>query len=354
MNSSLQADIKTMMKQKLITFLMILLVLPLTLHAQFSSKITKVGTTAAQFLKIDAGARAIGMGGAFVAAANDATSLYWNPAGIAGVERKEIHVMHANWLGDTDFDFAAVVLPLGEFGSFGVNVTALSMPEMEVRTVFYPEGTGEQFGAGDLAAGISYARMLTDRFAIGFTAKYIRQHIWDMSASSVALDFGTLFTTGFHGMTLGMSISNFGNKMRYEGKNTQIFYDFDPTEFGDNDKLPANLQTDKWSLPLLFRVGIAMPVWNNDTNRLMFAVDAIHPNDDTENLNLGAEYAFNKRVFLRGGFKALGSKDSEEGLTLGAGFDSSPIGATNLRVDYAWADWGRLNAVHRFSLAILF
>ncbi|MDZ7288531.1 MAG: PorV/PorQ family protein [candidate division KSB1 bacterium] len=331
-----------------------LLAVPITSHAQFSSKITKVGTTVAQFLKIDVGGRAIGMGGAFVAAANDATSLYWNPAGIAGSERSEVHLMHADWLADTNFDFAGVVLPLGAFGTLGASVTSLSMPEMEVRTVFYPEGTGERFGAGDVATGVSYARMLTDRFAIGFTAKYIRQHIWDMSASSVALDFGTLFTTGFHGMRLGMSISNFGNKMRYEGKNTRVFYDQNPWEFGDNDKLPAHLQTDKWSLPLLFRVGIAMPVFDSEVNRLLIAADAIHPNDDNENVNLGAEYAFKKWLFLRAGFKALGSRDSEEGLTFGAGFDSAIIGSTNLRVDYAWADWGRLSSVHRFSLALRF
>lgn len=343
-----------MARQKLIIVFLTLLILPITSDAQFSSKVTKVGTTTAQFLKIDVGARAIGMGGAFVASANDATSLYWNPAGIAAAARNEIHAMHVNWLGGTNFDFAALVLPLGDFGTVGANVTSLSVPEMEVRSVFYPEGTGERFGAGDLAAGLSYARMLTDGFAIGFTAKYIRQYVWDMSANGVALDFGTLFTTGFHGMTLGMSISNFGNKIRYEGKNTRIFYDYNPGEFGDNDKLPANLQTDKWSLPLLFRVGIALPLWDDSANRLMFAVDAIHPNDDTENLNLGAEYAVKKRLFLRAGFKALGSRDSEEGLTLGAGFDSALVANINLRLDYAWADWGRLNSVHRFSLAMLF
>lgn len=344
-------DFNTMVKQKLTITATVLLSVPMISHAQL---ITKAGTTAAQFLKIDVGGRAIGMGGAFVAAANDATSLYWNAAGIAGVERKEIHVMHANWLADTNFDFAGVVLPLGAFGTLGASVTSLSMPEMEVRTVFYPEGTGERFTAGDLAAGLSYARMLTDRFAIGFTAKYVRQHIWDMSASSVALDFGTRFTTDFHGMILGMSISNFGNKMRFEGKNTRVFYDFSDAEYGDNDKLPAYLQTDKWSLPLLFRVGVAMPVLNNEANRLMVAADATHPNDDTENLNLGVEYAFRKWIFLRAGYKALGSRDSEEGLTLGAGFDSAIFGATRLRVDYAWADWGRLSSVNRFSFALGF
>jgi hypothetical protein len=337
-----------------IILLLILLSVPVTADAQFRSKITKVGTTTAQFLKIEVGARAIGMGGAFVAVANDATSLYWNPAGIALSTSNEVHLMHANWLAGTNFDFAAIVLPLGTFGSLGVSITSLSVPEMEVRTVFYPEGTGQRFGAGDLSASVSFARMLTDRFAIGFSGKYIRQHIWDMSASSVALDFGTLFHTGFRGMTLGMSISNFGNKMRYEGKNIRIFYDFNPGEFGDNDKLPAYLETDRWSLPLLFRVGIAMPVVDGRTNKLMLAVDAMHPNDDTENLNLGAEYAFNNLVFLRAGFKAVGRRDSEEGLTFGAGLRTALPGATRLHVDYAWADWGRLNSVHRFSLAILF
>jgi len=329
------------------------MIISIPLYGQFVTNVSKVGTTSAQFLKIEVGPRAIGMGGAFVAVANDASTIYWNPAGLVRLKKNEVILTHTDWLADTNFDFAGMVFHLGRFGTLATSITTLNMAEMEVRTVFYPEGTGEKFDCGDLAAGISYARNLTDRFSIGFNAKYIRQTIWHMAASSIAFDIGTLFTTQFNQMKIGMSISNFGNKMRYEGKDTRIFYDFDPQKFGDNDRLPAYLQTDKWALPLMFRVGVAMDVLKSLPHRLTVAVDANHPNDNTENINLGGEYVFKDWVSLRLGYKSLFTRDSEEGLTAGAGL-KYPLRYATLKIDYAYADFGRLTSVHRFAISIEF
>ena len=98
------------------------------------------------------------------------------------------------------------------------------MPDDKVRTVDQPEGTGEYFSAGDLAFGISYARKLTDRFSIGFTAKYIQESIWHMSSSAFAIDAGTIFRTDlFGGMVIGASISNFGTSMKLSGIDTRTY-----------------------------------------------------------------------------------------------------------------------------------
>jgi len=123
-----------------------------------SQDVSKSGTTAAAFLEIGVGAQAVGMGGAYVSVANNATALHWNPAGVASLSEMTIDVVHTNWIADTRFDFAGAVLPLGSVGTLGFSLTALSMGDMKVRTVEMPEGTGEYFSAGDLAAGISYAR----------------------------------------------------------------------------------------------------------------------------------------------------------------------------------------------------
>jgi opacity protein-like surface antigen len=323
-------------------------------HAQFVENVSKVGTTSACFLEIEVGARPLAMGGAFVATANDATALYWNAAGLARLTRNEVHLGHTEWLADMNYDFAGVALPLGSFGTLGASFCALGMDEMEVRTVFYPEGTGERFGASDVALGLSYARALTDRFSIGFTGKYIQQKIWHMSASSFALDVGTLFVTQLKGMRIGASISNFGGKMRLEGKDTQVNHDIDPSKYGNNDKIIAHLATDRWSLPLIFRAGVAMELLNAAHNRLTLAVDAIHPNDNTEYLNVGAEYAFNENVFLRAGYKSLFLRDGEEGLTLGGGLAYELLGRVRLKLDYAYLDFGVLENVQRFSIGLEF
>jgi opacity protein-like surface antigen len=340
--------------KKFLFSLVFIYLIPIFTCGQIITDVSKVGTTSAQFLKIEVGARAVAMGGAFVAVGNDATALYWNPAGIARLQQMEVVLIHSDWLADISFDFAGFILPLGTFGSIGASITSLSMDERKVRTVSYPEGTGEKYDAGDIALGLSYAKNLTDRFSIGFTAKYIQQKIWHMSSSSIAVDIGTMFTTGFHDMRIGMSISNFGNKMKLDGKDTQINYDPDPVNYGNNDKIPAQLQTDKFDLPLIFRVGLAMDILKGEGNHLTFAVDAVHPNDNTENLNLGAEYVFNNMVSLRVGYKNLFTKDGEEGLTAGAGLEYGLMGNKSLMIDYAYQDFGLLNNVQIFSWGLRF
>lgn len=341
------------MKRILILIIFVLICFNWT-YAQYVANVSKVGTTSATFLEIGVGARAIGMGGAFVAVANDANALYWNPSGIAGIRRSEVIFVHAEWLANADFDFAGIALPLGTFGTLGASITALNMGEMKVRTVFEPEGTGEMFDASDLALGLSYARNLTDRFSIGFTAKYIRQNIWHMSASSFAVDVGTLFITQFKDMKIGMSISNFGGKMKLEGKDTRVYHDIDPVKYGNNERINAYLETERWPLPLIFRVGIAIDVLKNRYNRFTIAADALHPNDNYESVNLGMEYTFNDFIFLRWGYKSLFLKDSEQGLTAGAGLEYKLVGRISLIFDYAYANFGLLHNAQRFSLGVEF
>ena len=321
---------------------------------QSVTNVSKVGTTSASFLEIGVGARSNAMGGAFVAVSDDANALYWNPAGIARLERSTVTFVHSEWLADTDFDFAGIVIPLGTFGTLGASITALNMGEMDVRTVFEPEGTGEKFSAGDVALGLTYARNLTDRFSFGLNTKYIRQDIWHMTASSIAIDVGTLFTTQFNDMKIGMSISNFGNKMKMEGKDTRVYHDIDPVKFGNNELINAFLETERWPLPLIFRVGISMDLIRNEYSRFIIAADALHPNDNYESVNLGTEYAFNDLIFLRFGYKSLFLKDTEEGLTAGGGIKYQLAGKIFVNFDYAYADFGILQNAQRFSLGIDF
>lgn len=323
------------------------------LYAQTSTSITQVGTSAAAFLNIQVGARGMAMGGAFVASANDATALYWNPAGIARLPKGEAAVMHTNWLADTNFDFGAVVIPLG-FGAIGASITSLTTGDMEVRTVEMPEGTGEFFSANDIAAGLSFAMNLTDRFSLGFTGKLIRSSIFNESANSFAVDIGTMFTTGLNGMRIGVSLLNLGTDMQLSGRDLILLVDPAPLKDGSNDRIVSNLRTDSFSLPLLLRVGVAMDFLKTEDRRLTIAVDGTNPSDGAEGVNLGAEYSWHKSVFFRGGYQSLFVDNSEAGLTLGGGFRFKLLDKSSLKFDYAWADFGRFNNIQRFSIGIEF
>ena len=316
--------------------------------------VTKSGTTAVGFLNIDVGSRAVGMGSAYCTLAEDATAMYWNPAGIARVPGYEALFSYTRWIADITFNYAGMVIPLGNTGTIGINSTFLSMDDMERTTIDQPDGTGETFSAGDLAVGLSYARNLTDRFSIGFTAKYIEERIYHSKATAIAFDVGTLFDTQFQGLKIGMSISNYGTKLQMTGRDMLTQKDPDPLITGNNDKINARLETDQYDLPLMFRVGVSMDILKGAGNsNLILSVDALHPNDNAESVNIGLEYTFNNMFSLRGGYKSLLLTDSEEGLCAGGGL-KYPIAGTDIRLDYAYHSFGILNDVQMLSIGLSF
>jgi hypothetical protein len=225
---------------------------------------------------------------------------------------------------------------------------------MPVRTIENPEGTGETFGVTDAMFSVAYAINLTDNFAIGFNPKMVIQKIWRTSATAVAIDMGVIYRTPFDGIMLAMSISNFGTKMQLQGTSALVLYDPDPNSTGNNGQIPAYLQTDEWELPLNFRVGLSYEPFKTEMHKLLVAVDAMHPANDYESVNVGAEYGFKDVFFIRGGYKSLFLKDSEESFTLGAGVKQRFIGNVAIKIDYTYGDFGRLKNYQKISVGIDF
>lgn len=338
--------------KKIITILLFISLQAVTFGGGFS----KVGTTAAQFLKIGVGARAMGLGGSYTALANDVSSLYWNPAGITNINNFTLSVSHSEWFAEISHDFAGIVLPLSTSDIIALNVIALNTGEQEVTTVTQPEGTGVFYDVSDLSVGLSYARTLTDRFSVGLTIKYIQQNLYNESASTFAMDIGTTLRTGFHDLIIAMSMTNFGGNMKLEGRDLITISDIN-NQVSGNYSTDARLKTEPWPLPLMFRVGIAMdliggsdPFINSEMNRFTMAVDGVHPNDNTEKLNLGGEYAWNETVFARLGYKI--NYDVEK-WTFGVGVKVN-FGNQYAGFDYALIDFRDLGKVSQFSLHVSF
>jgi hypothetical protein len=311
---------------------------------------SKVGTSAAPFLGISVGPKAISMGSAFVAVANDASALYWNPSGISRIGQTQFLATHTNWLVNTNFNWVGFSLNLNGVDAIGLSFTQLDYGEEDVTTVLLPEGTGERWNAMDITFGLSYARNLTDRFSIGGTVKYIQQKIWNESASAFALDVGLLYITEFNDMKIGMSISNFGTDMALDGKDLIQRIDLDPESQGINKTIPAVLKTDPWTLPLFFRVGAAMDLYKSDLMRFSAAVDAFRPSDNNASVNIGGEFEWNNMIFIRGGYKTLFLDESEEGLSLGGGLKYNFSGTNFVLIDYAFSTFGKFSNLHTFSI----
>ena len=320
------------------------------------SQVTKTGTTAAKFLRIGVGPRANAMGGAFSSVAGDASALYWNPAGIALLSENQALFSYTTLYKDLDINlnYLAAVFPAGSAGNFGLSVIALDYGNMNVTTENYPEGTGEKFSAASYAFALSYARSITENFSAGITVKYIKEGIMNSSAEGIAFDVGTVFTTPFYGIKFSSIITNYGSKMQMAGEDLLIRYDADPQRKGNNETVDAYYKTDQFELPLKLQVGLSRNFQFLEGQKLTIAVDATHPNDNAEYVNVGGELSLlDNLIFLRGGYKTLFLHDSQEGLTLGVGLHYT-LGVFSVGVDYAFQEYEFLGNTHSFGVLFTF
>jgi hypothetical protein len=318
-------------------------------HAQ-----TKTGTTIGTFLRIEPDARIAAMGNAGVSFDGGLEGFYFNPASLARSRRHEVAFTHNAWIADIAFDHVAAAFPLGKSSTIVATVTSLRSGDILVRTVDQPLGTGELYSVSDLALGVGWARPVTDRFSVGAQLSYLQERVWNSTLSSAVLALGTLYRTSENGLVLGASLSNLGTGGGFSGRDLGVTFDQDPNANGDNGTIPAEILTEKFGVPVLLRFGIALPYKINGTQKLRVEVDALHPSDNSESLNLGAEYSYRDRFALRAGWQSLLQKDAEGGLTLGAGWTGEMNNSFGYDFAYAFADQGRLGSVHRVTVGVDF
>lgn len=341
--------------KKIFTNLKPLLILSAILVLQIPANAqSKVGTTIAQFLKIDPSARASGMGNAGTALFGEASAMYYNPASMGRLAQTDAQFTYTEWLAGISFNYAAVGIKVENIGTFSLQATSMNSGDIAVRTVDQPLGTGEYYSVQDFALGVGYGLMLTDRVSVGFIVNYIQESIWHDDLTDFGINLGVQYQVEPGGLTVGASLLNFGPRANYTGRDLYIDYNQDPTKHGGNNQLPGELRTDLFPLPTLFRIGVSYPYKFDENNKLTLAVDALHPNDNNESMDAGAELTLMKNFSVRGGYRNLFLTNSEGGLELGAGVNYAFAEGYTLRFDYAWADYGRLLKVNRFTVSIGF
>ena len=301
----------------------------------FSRK--EAGTTGATFLKIEVGARPVAMGGAFVAVADDANTTYWNPAGLAHLEEREITAMHNEWLEGTRYEFLAYVQPIKSekrVHGFGVSAMGLYTGSLEARSreTIEPEGT---FGAYDIAVAGAYACRVGKAVSVGANLKLIHQRIEDETAWSGAVDIGLLYTLSGPGRKISKGKFQLGFAVQNIGPGIKFIKESDP-------------------LPLNLKAGIARTFeLRSIESKLTLAFDVNAPIDNVPNAHFGTEFVYGKmkdaELAARVGYKTNTIKDLNalSGLSAGAGFVWR-----RMAIDYVWVPYGDLGNTHRISLTI--
>jgi hypothetical protein len=281
------------------------------------------GTSGFSFLKINQGARAVGMGGAFTGLANDEVSLYYNPAGIAGIETNRFVLEYHNYFEDMQSGWAGYIHPLDEKKVLAVHLSYLNYGDFtQTDRVGSVEGT---FGGGDLLLAASLAVRQSHQFAIGATAKFIYEKIESYSATGVALDLGAKYFSDRERYSAGLMIQNLGTQL---------------SALGEGDKDP---------LPTVVRMGGSARLKGLP---LTFVGDVIVPFDNDIDVAFGAEYVELKPLLLRLGWNSFGSNyrtadsdDSWAGMAFGIG-----LVYHSMQISYAFTPAADLGESHRITL----
>ncbi|MCK4979481.1 MAG: PorV/PorQ family protein [Candidatus Delongbacteria bacterium] len=333
-----------MNKKLLILVTLIMVFVPATLAQD------KAGTAGMPFLKIDVTARAFAMGGAFIGLSDDASTLYYNPAGLMNLKSIEFVSAYNMYLADIAYSYAGVTYPLPQLNaSMGMQMSYLTTGDMDETTIEFPDGTGRTFSAYDFMVGATYAQMMTPKFFVGGTLKLLGEGLADQKVYTVAGDVGTYYNTGWETLVFGMSIRNFGGNYSYFDEDTP--------------------------LPMLFVFGLRYAPMDDGVNKLDVLLEAAHPSDNSEYMTLGLEYSYNNMFFIRFGRKfdndeywIMKADDAEfpdnadidndpeldysdsgvnlMGTSLGIGFNMESMG---IKIDYGWKHMGDLGMTHMIT-----
>lgn len=298
-------------------------VLCFSLTAQAGSINSDVGTTAFPFLKIGVGARAVSMGGAFTGLADDASAIYYNPAGLAAFEHPQYIAGYHNYFMDIQSGFAGYIFKLNEEQSLAASVNYLNYGEFIEADTSGTE-TGNTFGGGDMMFAVSYARKLGYSYQAGITAKVIYEKVDEFSATGLALDLGAAYTTERKRFGAGVAVQNLGTQL-------------------------SSLGEEEYDLPLTLRGGVFVKPRGLP---LTLTSDLILPSDNDMIIAVGAEYYELDPFYVRVGWNSFGSNyrtadsdDSWAGVALGFGFNYR-----QLHIAYAFTPGAELGDNHRITI----
>jgi hypothetical protein len=279
------------------------------------------GDAGVPFLRFGVGARAAGMGEAYAAVAEDASSVFFNPGAMPAVLGTHITLAHNEYFLSLRFEQAAITHET-KWGTFGFMFTGLYMDDMDRYDDIESSMPLGQFGAYDVAAALAYGRYIVPNVAVGISVKTIYERIDELSATGFAFDAGIYHVSRIPGVKLAATVANLGPPMKYE--------------------------VEEFALPRNARIGAS---YERDVasidGRVLVTADALFPNDGDVRTHFGGEYSYRRMASLRLGYKA--GYESQD-LTFGFG-----VLYRDVAFDYAFLPVSNdLGDSHRFGLGFSF
>ena len=330
------------MRKKAISIITSLVVLA-TLATSAQAINSRAGTAAYTFLKIGIGAKSQAMGGAFVGLADDATALYYNPAGLTSLSeeaqvfdelldkplnptpKNRFTASYLNYLVDFQYGFLGYTHQLDSASAVGASISYQNYGSF-TRLDINGDGDGSTFGASDFAFGLTYSKRFAPRFSAGVTGKFISEKVDTYSSNGMAADLGLMYLVTPDASTrAGLTITNLGAQLK------------------------GLSETHKDKLPTKIAAGISHHLKGLP---LLFAGEAGKPFDNDFYFALGAELISFKPFFLR-----LGWTSQAKDYKVGAGNDnfagfSGGFGVTYkmYQIDYSYSSYADVGSVHRISV----
>lgn len=309
--------------------------------------VTRVATSISNWLKIETGTRAIGMGGAFTSVGGGLVGIPYNPSSLSFVKKQEAFLSTTQYVAGISHNVLGYATNMSGVDFASMHIFFLDSGSMPVTIASLPDGTGERFNFTALCLRGTYSRIVTNRLRIGFTGKFIREGALTAYMQTVAFDIGSHFDTGLFGFKLGMSINNLGPESKYDGEDLEFEC---PDETPDDQ---CQRIAEFWSLPMTFRLGFSNDIIGPDSyfvksenHKMLLAFDAISPIDYVLYGTVGMEYSFKDMFFLRAGTHINhDTADFSLGTGLKVGIKDYQFG-----LDYAYVNYGMLDYTHQFGL----
>lgn len=337
------------MKVSLRFIFSIIIVVGLLARPGFSEN-KKLAQTGMKFLSVSMDARASALSSAMTSMEGTSICLMYNPSGMARLKSNfHFSIGRVGWIADINYLYgtAAYRPAKGQYGVFGISFLSVDYGDFQ-GTILANNDQGfldvGMFNPTAYSIGIGYAKTLTNKFSIGAQIKYIKQNLVGgivdfysdesqnteaFSADVFAFDIGLQYAIGIKSLRFGMSIRNFSEEIEYIKESFQ--------------------------LPLLFEMGLSfnfVDLMNVDPEKhtLWLSIDALHPRDYPEQVDIGVEYVFMKMFALRMGYTY---PTDEQGMSFGLGLEKN-LKSFGLGLDYSYTPFGVFKDIHRFSFQFSF